>query len=1611
MAEELPVPNNKTSDSLPAINATPSPRHQSVTEPRRSYALQTAQQSPPSDDAPLKRDGIENVGPRGPRKRKPNTTAAKTSAANTSPSNTTASNARSSNATAQNTLPSNSSPGALFDRLEQVSVFDAARLRKRIHRARSSKGDVRAKELAKVAGAISHAEIALAKRAAGVPVVTVPSELPIADRADDIAALVRDHQVVVVAGETGSGKSTQLPKICLALGRGVRGLIAHTQPRRLAARTIAERVAEELGSKVGETVGYKVRFTDEVSERTSIKLMTDGILLAEIQRDPLLLRYDTIIVDEAHERSLNIDFLLGYLHTLLPRRPDLKLIITSATIDTARIAAHFGNAPIIEVSGRMFPVEIRYRPLDGSGDTNAWLVSNDEALAVNRAPHIDDDEDEELDAFEAEEDSEDDDAAPPRDLRGDGYAAEPRSAGNSQGRSIPGRSSTAQNKRSSKHDGAAPGKRTTKPGSSSEGRDQNQAIVEAVRELMLVGAGDILVFLSGEREIRDAAETLSGAKITNLEIVPLYARLSSSEQHRVFSQHAGRRVVLATNVAETSLTVPGVRYVVDAGTARISRYSKRTKVQRLPIERISQASANQRAGRCGRVGPGVCIRLYAQSDFTGRDAFTEPEIQRTNLASVILQMASMGLGDIASFPFVDPPDLRSIRDGVALLEELRAVDPAAEGTDTWLTPIGKQLSVLPVDPRLGRMLIEAAELGAVNEMTIIAAALSIVDPRERPQDKTEQARAAHSEFAHPESDFGGWLKLWDFLREEKSTRSSSRFRKLCKENFLNWLRVREWQDIRAQLLQATTELGWQRNNTEATLDIVHRCVIPGLLSQIGHRDVKGAIVPAQANAGRPVQGAGKRAGPTEYRGTRNNRFVIAPGSVLSKKNPEWVMAAELTETNRLYARCVGPISPTHIERAAAHLVTRSHTTPKWDEERGSATITERVTLYGLTVVGGRSVQLSRIDPSAARELFIRHALIDGNWPSLRVPHAFVEHNLHIRAQVDAMGARLRRNLVVEDAAQWSFFDARLPIDVVSVSHFDKWWRQEARHNPTLFNMTLDDLLANPDDEPKVDPSPVLGAAARDLEAANNALQHPKLAGFVPSGQAINNPALSSFAAQLARFPDSWQQGSLEFPLTYVHAPASRNDGITIDIPVAALSVLDTAALSWSVPGHRVELLEELIRSLPKNLRRQFVPVVDTATEIRRQLEANGEWPSDTASGPTSARQESQDATSNSSGAAGLGTSVSTTARVDVLTLLARELDRRSDVRITSKDFRPDELPAYLRLTYRVLDADGKELASSKSLDDLRAELRQSQAEAMAAAPLPASVPVGTYTAWEFDSIPRVIALPALTGSLNTYPALHDLVAAVEVRRCATQLEQYEQHRLGLRRLLRLAFTKAPRDLERALSNRARLSFSTSPWGSLDAWSDDCVNAGVDECLRRFAKENPSAAPDGLLWERSAFVELRLFTNKALYAILNELATATTMLAGSAAAITEALPRLKLMPDVTVDIRAHIDRLAYPGCLAAVGVKRIDDLVRYAVGIERRLDRVVEKLAQDRSMMARCQALEAEYDATLARTGPTEELDEAIWMLEEFRISSFAQSVGVKGSVSDKRIRSVLGRSA
>ena len=817
----------------------------------------------------------------------------------------------------------------LRSRLAQTSLRDERRLGRQLDRARD------AAALAGLVGDVERAEQWVRDRRAGIPELRYPEQLPVSQRRGDIADAIRDHQVVVVAGETGSGKTTQLPKICLGLGRGVRGMIGHTQPRRLAARAVAERIAEELGSPLGEDVGYKVRFHDQVGERSYVKLMTDGILLAEIQNDRLLRAYDTLIVDEAHERSLNIDFLLGFLTQLLPKRPDLKLVITSATIDPGRFAEHFGGAPIVEVSGRTFPVEVRYRPRVG-GDADAG---------------------------------------------GD--------------------------------------------------TDQVSAIVAAVDELALEGPGDVLVFLSGEREIRDTAEALRGRASegpAGLEVLPLYARLSAAEQHRVFAPHAGRRVVLATNVAETSLTVPGIRYVVDPGTARISRYSQRTKVQRLPIEAISQASATQRAGRCGRVEAGIAVRLYSEEDFAARPEFTEPEILRTNLASVILQMTSLGLGEVADFPFVEPPERRSIRDGLQLLTELGAID----GTD--LTPIGRQLAQLPLDPRLARMLVEADRGGCLREVLVITSALSIQDVRERPQDKQQAAAELHARFADESSDFVALLNLWDYLRDQQREMGSSAFRRLCKGEFLNHLRIREWQDLHHQLQRSCRQLGLTVQTTPASPDTLHQALLAGLLSHVGMRD------------------GDKR----DYVGARGARFHVVPGSALSKKTPRWLVAGELVETNRLWGRMVARIQPEWAERLADHLVVRNYAEPHWERKRAGVVATERVTLYGLPLVVDRKVDYGRIDPVASREILLRKALVEGDWET---HHAFVEDNRRLLQDVAELEDRARRrDLVVDDEVVYDFYDARVPSDVVSGAHFDSWWKRARQDQPDLLTLTMALLL-------------------------------------------------------------------------------------------------------------------------------------------------------------------------------------------------------------------------------------------------------------------------------------------------------------------------------------------------------------------------------------------------------------------------------------------------------------------------------------------------------------------------------------------------------------------------
>src|SRR4051794_39951050 len=880
--------------------------------------------------------------------------------------------------------------------------------------------------------------------------ISYPPELPVSQRRDDIAAAIRDHQVVIVAGETGSGKTTQLPKILLELGRGADKMIGHTQPRRIAARSVAERIAEELGTELGDLVGYQVRFTDRTSKRSRVKLMTDGILLAELQRDRQLRRYDTIIIDEAHERSLNIDFLLGYLKRLLPRRPDLKLIITSATIDVERFAEHFG-APVVEVSGRTYPVDVRYRPLV-------------------ELPEADD-----------------------------------------EGEPIV--------------------------------RDQTEAIVDAVRELSGEGPGDVLVFLPGEREIRDTADALAEAGDARTEIVPLYSRLSAAEQHRVFSPHTGRRVVLATNVAETSLTVPGIRYVVDTGVARISRYSVRTKVQRLPVEAISQASANQRSGRCGRLGPGIAIRLYSEEDFDGRPEFTDPEILRTNLASVILQMASLGLGEMAQFPFVEPPDRRNVSAGVQLLEELGALHTGR------LTKVGRRLARLPMDPRLARMVLAGEGRGCVREVIVIAAALSLQDPRERPADLQAQADQLHARFKDPTSDFLSWLNLWRYLKEQQRELSSSAFRRMCKREYLNYLRVREWQDFESQLRQVCKEMEIRvgRAADVPDADGIHQSLLAGLLSHIGLLEE------------REKEKTGGRRPMREYLGARGARFAIFPGSGLARKNPQFVMAGELVETSRLWARQNAAIKPEWAERLAGDLAKRTYSEPHWSKKRAAVMAHERVTLYGVPLVADRLVSYGKVDVPLARELFIRHALVYGEW---HTRHRFMETNRRLLEEAEELEHRARRrDIVVDEHTLFDFYDARVGASVVSGAHFDQWWKQERRTRPEL--LTFDPAMLTRDTADQVTE---------------------------------------------ADYPEQWDSGEdgLTFPISYHFEPGAVDDGLTIDVPVATLNRVEADDFSWNVPGLRGDLVTALIRSLPKNLRVAFVPAPNTARDFLAAVPAGEE---------------------------------------------------------------------------------------------------------------------------------------------------------------------------------------------------------------------------------------------------------------------------------------------------------------------------------------------------------------------------------------------------------------------
>ncbi|WP_439792129.1 ATP-dependent RNA helicase HrpA, partial [Nocardioides sp.] len=1087
--------------------------------------------------------------------------------------------------------------------------------------------------------------------------IQYPAELPVSHRRDDIAAAVRDHQVVVVAGETGSGKTTQLPKILLELGLGTEGrLIGHTQPRRIAARSVAERIAEELGTELGDVVGYQVRFTDRTSRASRVKLMTDGILLAELQRDRDLRKYDAIIIDEAHERSLNIDFLLGYLKRLLPRRPDLKVVITSATIDVERFSEHF-DAPVIEVSGRTYPVEVRYRPLvTGSGDE-----VDDEGETVQR--------------------------------------------------------------------------------------DQTEAIVDALRELSSEGPGDVLVFLPGEREIRDTADALASLASDRLEVVPLYGRLSAAEQHRVFSAHSSlvRRVVLSTNVAETSLTVPGIRYVIDTGLARISRYSVRTKVQRLPIEPISQASANQRSGRCGRVSEGIAIRLYSEEDFEGRPEFTDPEILRTNLASVILQMASLRLGDIARFPFVEPPDQRNVRAGLDLLDELGALDAstggrASTGSTTGaagargrhpgvrLTKVGQRLARLPIDPRLGRMILEADRLGCVREVLVIAAALSIQDPRERPEEQRAQADQLHARFKDDKSDFLTWLNLWRHIRTSQRELSSSAFRRMCRREHLNYLRVREWQDYESQLRQVCKEMkievGQPADLPDA--DGIHQALLSGLLSHVGALEEREKPAPG---TGGPGRGKDRRPGPREYQGARGAKFAIFPGSVLKGSNPQFLMSAELVETSRLWARQNAAIAPEWAERLGAHLVKRTYSEPHWSMKRASVMAREKVTLYGVPLVADRPVNFGRIDPELSRELFIRHALVQREWHSR---HRFLAENARLLAEAEELEHRSRRrDIVVDEHTLFDFYDARVGKDVVSGAHFDAWWKRERQKRPDL--LTFDpDMLTND--------------AAADVRAAD--------------------------------FPTQWHDSvteGLTFPISYNFSPGEVDDGLTIEVPVATLNRVEADDFSWLVPGLREELVVELIRSLPKNLRVGLVPAPNAAREFLASVPAGSE---------------------------------------PLLDALERFARGTRGVVVPREAWDWSKVPAHLQPTFSVRGEDGRETARGKDLDALKAPLRGEFDAAIAEVAADSGVSATGQTTWTFGELEESFTQKRAGHEVRGYPALVDEGSTVGVAVLASAEEAAASHRLGLRRLLVLALGPAPKVESFGLDQRDQLALVATPYDSV-----------------------------------------------------------------------------------------------------------------------------------------------------------------------------------------------------
>ncbi|MFG0867135.1 ATP-dependent RNA helicase HrpA [Pseudomonas sp. FYR_7] len=1284
----------------------------------------------------------------------------------------------------------------LLQNLDHAMIADRHRLRRQLHELRKRPDEAK---LAQWAERVQASCAQVTARQQSVPLVRYDDSLPIAAKRDEIKKALAEHQVLVIAGETGSGKTTQLPKICLELGRGSHGLIAHTQPRRIAARSVAARVAEELGTPLGGLVGYQVRFEDQSDANTLVKLMTDGILLAETQHDRFLERYDTIIVDEAHERSLNIDFLLGYLKTLLHRRPDLKLIITSATIDLERFSKHFDNAPIIEVSGRTFPVETWYRPLISEQDEEGNPIEDD--LTVDQAILATLDE-------------------------------------------------LAQHERG-------------------QGK----------------GPGDVLIFLPGEREIRDAAEILRKAQLRHTEILPLYARLSPAEQQRIFQPHAGRRVVLATNVAETSLTVPGIRYVIDTGTARISRYSYRAKVQRLPIEAVSQASANQRKGRCGRVEPGICVRLYSEEDFNSRPAFTDPEILRTNLAAVILQMLHLRLGAIDAFPFIEPPDGKAISDGFNLLQELSAVN-----RENQLTPVGRQLARLPIDPRLGRMLLEGARLGSLQEVLIVTSALSVQDPRERPPERQQAADQAHAQWKDVDSDFAALVNLWRGFEEQRQALTANPLRNWCRKHFLNYLRLREWRDAHRQLALICRELQLTVNKEPCDYPKLHKAVLSGLLSQIGHKTEDG-----------------------DYQGARQRRFWVHPSSGIGRKRPQWVMAAELVETTKLYARVVARIEPDWIEPLAGHLIKKNHFEPHWEKKRGQVVAYEQITLYGLILVGRRPVHFGPIDPATSRELFIREALVGGEIQSRA---KCLTANKRLLEALDALEAKARRrDILADEETLYAFYEARLPAEIHQTATFDSWYRMGSQKDPNLLIMREEDVLAR---------------EASEVTAA--------------------------------QYPDSLQVGELRLPLTYHFEPNHPRDGVTVRVPAPLLPSLPGERLEWLVPGLLEAKCVALVRNLPKALRKNFVPVPDfVKAALARMTFGQGALPQ----------------------------------------ALGHELLRMTGARVPDEawDESVSLVEGHLRMNIEVVDGQGKFLGEGRDLAELTARFAAASQAALA---VPRDAKSEQPVQAKAFSEVKPTAQQKIAGlSMTVYPALVEDNGTVREGRFSTQAEADFQHRRALQRLLLQQLAEPAKFLRGKLPGLTELGLLYRDMGRVDALVEDILLASLDSCILDGEPVLPR--------EGAALAALAERKRGSWAEHAERLARQTLEVLKLWHGLQKRFKgKIDLSQAVALnDIKQQLGNLVYPGFVRETPALWFKELPRYLKAIELRLEKLGSQVQKDRVWSGELANLWAQYKARADKHAQEGKRDEQLalyrWWLEEYRVSLFAQQLGTKVPISDKRL--------